>query len=137
MQSVTVLRASCPCFEFVGTVKTRCLPSLCGGCIAAAPSSYRCVVAFAAAATCKAQSASYGFHLCPQNSALMTEAGLRTVTPNPLSRFLTVLPIWAEQFIKQFLSLREFPGYRNGSHGIDSVLYRVELDHVCGIGIRI
>ena len=64
------------CFEFVGTVKTRCLPSLCGGCIAAAPSSYRSVVASAAAATCKAQSAAYGFHLCPQNSMQMMPADL-------------------------------------------------------------
>ena len=61
-------------------MKTRCLPSLCIGCIAAAPGSYRCMVASAAAATCKAQSASYCFHLCPQNSMQKTEADLQTVT---------------------------------------------------------
>ena len=38
-------QASQLCFEFVGTLKTRCLPALCIGCIAAIPSSYRSVVA--------------------------------------------------------------------------------------------
>ena len=46
--------ASQLCSEFVGTLKTRCLPALCIGCIAASPSSYRSVVAFEAAATRKA-----------------------------------------------------------------------------------
>ena len=74
-------QGSLHCVESEGTMKTRRLPSLCCGCIAAAPSSYRSVVASAAAATCKAQSASYSFHLCPQNSMQLRAAALRTVTP--------------------------------------------------------